>query len=195
MSRRTETRALKKLSTYITHPYMSASASTSIDPEVARAALQTNDTSKNDLMKEVGLIVQNIFDSAMGTRDVQSILNDGRMLQAFSQMVNRGNRLGLVIRLESSEVLRAAQTYITLLESLGVRAEALPHILENVTTQVMELYPEIANETERTLSTSQAVDIVNRWLERVAMRDPLLFSQLLGKIDIKKAMTKAKETP
>jgi len=186
-------RALKKLSTYITHPYMSASAS--IDPEVARAALQTNDTSKNDLMKEVGLIVQNIFDSAMGTRDVQSILNDGRMLQAFSQMVNRGNRLGLVIRLESSEVLRAAQTYITLLESLGVRAEALPHILENVTTQVMELYPEIANETERTLSTSQAVDIVNRWLERVAMRDPLLFSQLLGKIDIKKAMNKAKETP
>lgn len=184
-------RALKKLSTYMTHGYQTKTT----DPQPAEAALATSDAAKNDLMKEVGLIVQNIFDSAMGTRDVQSVLNDGRMLQAFSQMVNRGNRLGLVIRLEASEVLRAAQTYITLLESLGVRAETLPRILENVTVRVMQEYPEIANETERNLSTSQAVDIVNRWLERVAVRDPMLFRQLLNKIDMKKAMHKAKETP
>lgn len=185
-------RALKKLSSFMGGAY---AARSTIDPQVAQAAITTSDTSKNDLMKEVGLIVQNIFDSAVGTRDVQSILNDGRMLQAFSQMVNRGNRLGLVVRLESSEVLRAAQTYITLLESLGVRSQALPRILERVTVRVMQEYPEIANETERSLSTSQAVDIVNRWLERVAVRDPMLFRQLLGKIDIKKAMHKAKETP
>lgn len=190
-------RALKKLSTFVAKPSLSASEAVTSMTGIPTIASGPAPRSGGDLLKEVGSIVQNIFDSAMGTRDIRSILNDGRMLQAFSQMVNRGNRLGLVVRLESSEVLRAAQTYISLLESLNMRAEVLPRMLRNTVDQVMANYPEIANETEKTLSTSQAVDIVNRWLERVAVRDPLLFRQLLGKIDLKKtiqnAHTQAKE--
>lgn len=145
-----------------------------------------------DLMKEVGKIVQSMFDSALGTRDINQILDDGRMLSAFSQMVNKGNRLGLVINLESSEVLRAAQTYISLLETMGVMRKVLPKILEDVTARVRANHPEIVNETEYMPSTSQAVDTVNRWLERVAVKDPMLFRQLLQQIDIKKAINKAK---
>jgi hypothetical protein len=98
-----------------------------------------------------------------------------------------------VVRLESSEVLRAAQTYINLLDSLGVMTDVLPNILADVVTLVMQRYPEIINETERGVSTSQAVDTVNRWLERVAVRDPMLFRQLLGRIDLREAMNNAKE--
>lgn len=145
-----------------------------------------------DLMKEVGKIVQSMFDSALGTRDINQILDDGRMLSAFSQMVNKGNRLGLVINLESSEVLRAAQTYISLLETMGVMRKVLPKILDDVTARVRANHPEIVNETEYMPSTSQAVDTVNRWLERVAVKDPMLFRQLLQQIDIKKAIHKAK---
>lgn len=148
---------------------------------------------QRDLMKEVGYVVQNMFDSALGTRDVQSVLNDGRMLQAFNHMVNRGNRLGLVVQLESSEVLRAAQTFISLLEALGRRSKVLPYILSDVVNYVHTKHPEIINETERSVSASQAVDTVNRWLERVAVRDPLLFRQLLGRIDFREAMNNAKE--
>lgn len=183
-------RALKKLSTYLPgggqNPFGVSAAQTS-----QQAPTQGQRSHSNDLMKEVGYIVQNIFDSALGTRDVRGILNDGKMLQAFSQMVNRGNRLGLVVHMEASEVMRAAQTYIALLETLGCRAEVLPRILNNVTSRVRTQYPEIVNETERNLSTSQAVDIVNRWLERVAVKDPMLFRQLLHKIDLKKAMSNA----
>lgn len=187
-------RALKKLSTFI--PGMNSQME-ALMPQVPSATGDSSISVKkedNDLLKEVGRIVQSMFDSALGTRDVDQILNDGRMLNAFSQMVNRGNRLGLVIRLESSEVLRAAQTYISLLETMGCMRAVLPRILQDVTEHVRHVHPEIANETEYMPSTSQAVDIVNRWLERVAVKDPLLFRQLLQRIDFKKAMNKAKES-
>jgi hypothetical protein len=188
-------RALKKLSTFM--PRMANPAPYRASPTETGEANTTppasHDSSK-DLMKEVGRVVQNLFDSALGTRDVDEILQEGRMLQAFGQMVNRGNRLGLVVHLESSEVLRAAQTYISLLETLGYMQTTLPKILNNVTERVRVQHPEIINETERSISTSQAVDTVNRWLERVAIKDPMLFRQLLQRVDLKKAMNKAKET-
>jgi serine/threonine protein kinase len=187
-------RALKKLSTFVARPSFNAGEAlgqaTGL-PNIGSAPIKPG----SDLLKEIGSLVQNMFDSAVGTRDIRSILNDGRMLQAFNQMVNRGNRLGLVVRLESSEVLRAAQTYISFLEALNLRSEVLPRMLNNTVQGVMANYPEIANETEKALSTSQAVDIVNRWLERVAVRDPMLFSQLLSAMDIKKAMQNAEEKP
>lgn len=183
-------RALKKLSTLI--PGVGPSISFPI-PSTAERNSQPSQGQNIDLMKEVGRVVQNMFDSALGTRDINQILDDGRMIQAFSQMVNRGNRLGLVVNLESSEVLRAAQTYIALLESMGVMRQVLPKILTNVTMRVRQYHPEVINETERAVSTSQAVDTVNRWLERVAIKDPVLFHQLLKRVDLKKAMNEAKE--
>jgi hypothetical protein len=208
-------RALKKLSTFIpgaSHFQSVASAEPEPDkpaPTMGAFITQTaglqppvftvpapaepkKPAGSRDIMKDVGRIVQNLFDSALGTRDINQILDDGRMLSAFTQMVNKGNRLGLVINLESSEVLRAAQTYISLLEAMGVMRTVLPRILDDVTERVRKTHPEIVNETEYMPSTSQAVDTVNRWLERVAVKDPMLFRQLLQQIDIKKAIHKAK---
>lgn len=187
-------RALKKLSTFIPGMNNQMEAFMPAVPPATGDAAPRPTKEDNDLLKEVGRIVQNMFDSALGTRDMNQILNDGRMLNAFSQMVNKGNRLGLVIRLESSEVLRAAQTYISLLETMGCMRRVLPRILQDVTERVRQNHPEIANETEYMPSTSQAVATVNRWLERVAVKDPILFRQLLQRIDFKKAMNKAKES-
>lgn len=188
-------RALRKLSSFVNQSMSTSDAVA----EITNMLPDSNDTNKpekqGDLLKDIGVMVQNIFDSALGTRDIQSILNDGRLLQAFNQMVNRGNRLGLVVKLESSEVLRASQTYISLLDSLGYRANVLPQMLDNVVSEVLVRFPEIANETEKTLSTSQAIDIINRWLERVAVRDPMLFRQLLNKIDLKQAANQVEEKP
>lgn len=167
-------RALKKLSSLVPQ---------SIMPQAMQADADNGRTRGGDLMKEIGHVVQDLFDSATGTRDVRTILNSGRMLQAFGQLVNRGNRLGLVINLESSEMLRAAQTFISVLEGMGMRAELLPRILGKTVAVVEAEYPEIVNQTDMPPSMHQAIAIVNRWLERVAVRDPALFTQLVGKIN------------
>jgi serine/threonine protein kinase len=142
-----------------------------------------------DLMGEVSRMVQKIFDSALGTSDIRVIVAEGRFLQAFGHMVNHGNRLGLVVTMESSEILRTAQTYITLIESLDRRNQIIPRLLKETVRRVNSEHFDIIHQSDSPLSTSQAIDIVNHWLERIALRDPTLFRQLLKSIDLRSAIT------
>ncbi|HKU18949.1 MAG TPA: AarF/ABC1/UbiB kinase family protein [Candidatus Saccharimonadales bacterium] len=148
-------RALKKLSTLLPAP----------------AAGSKRKASGGDMMHEVAGMVQKMFDSALGTSDIRTIMNEGRLLQAFGHMVNRGNRFGLVVRMDSSEILRAAQTYIALVEALGRRGPVMPRLLQETVSRVSREHFDVIHQTDQALSASQAVHIVNRWLERIAARD------------------------
>lgn len=169
-------RALKKLSSITPGAQsLSRTAAKYVSPE------GQDPKQGGDLVSEIGRIVQSAFDSAAGTRDLRSLVEDGQLMHAFGQMVNKDNRLGLVIRLESSEVLRAAQTYIALLKSLD-RNDLYPTILARAVEAIERDHPDLVLVTDNPLSVSQAIGIINRWLERVALRDPMLFSQLLRRI-------------
>lgn len=137
--------------------------------------------------REVGKVAQETFSRVMGTKDIQPMLADGRILQIINQMINKDNRFGLVMRLEASEILRAAQTYITLVESLGRRGTVLPRVFTEVIVQVDANHPHLRHQQEDTMSVGDAVETVTSWLERVAERDPALFRQLMDRIKINKA--------
>lgn len=134
--------------------------------------------------KEVGKIAQETFSSAMGSQNLGPMLKDGRILQIINQMVNKDNRFGLVMKLEASEMLRAAQTYISLVEKLGRRGAVLPKVFERVVKQVEIEFPELRHEKEDSMSVAAALEIVSSWLERVAERDPALFQQLMTRIKL-----------
>lgn len=168
-------KALKKLSSV-------SSRASSVLETAANSQKQ-----ENSLTREVGRMMQQIMNSAIGTRDVREFLDDAKLLQVFNNMVNRGNRFGLVMRLESSEILRAAQTYMTLVDALGRRKVVLPNVFRNVVKRVEIEHPEIRTEGDEPMSITEALETINRWLERVAMRDPALFEQLMRKIRPEKA--------
>ncbi|HUB92997.1 MAG TPA: AarF/ABC1/UbiB kinase family protein [Verrucomicrobiae bacterium] len=169
-------RALKKLSSLT--PLQSLS-------NTAAQYLPTRSTgtspSSGDLVSEIGRIVQEAFDSATGARDLRKLVEQGQLIHAFGQIANKDNRLGLVVRLESSEVLRASQTFIAMLEALN-RNMLYANILAEAVDTIAREHPDIIHDTDDSLSASQAIAIINKWLERVALRDPVLFSQLLRRI-------------
>jgi hypothetical protein len=138
----------------------------------------------NDYTKAVGKIAEETFKKAVGVQDIRPLIEDGRILQMMNQMVNKGNRFGFVMRLDSSEILRASQTYITLVEALGRRKAVLPRVFREVIVRVEQEHPELLSQDEETVSISQALEIVSRWLERVAERDPALFSQLMKRVKL-----------
>jgi serine/threonine protein kinase len=168
-------RALKKMSTLM--------------PAGAREQASRIKQNNVDLMEEVSRLVQRIFDNALGTSDIRVIIAEGRFLQAFGHMVNRGNRLGLVVNMESSELLRAAQTYITLIESLERRNQIVPRLLSETVKRVAAEHSDLVHESDMPVSASQAIETINRWLERIALRDPALFRQLLTRINIRQTLT------
>ncbi len=160
-------RALRKLSNFVP----------------GERSMQTNFTA------EIGQIAQAALSEAVGTRNINSLVKDGRILQVINRMVNKDNRFGLVMKLEASEIIRAAQTYMTLVEALGRQSVVLPKVLRRVVEQVRQEHPELMHgNSEDSMSISDAIDTVSNWLERVAERDPKLFQQLLNKARGNKVM-------
>lgn len=143
---------------------------------------RTAEMAERDLVHEVGRMIQKIFQKVVGTSDVQAILDDARVLQIFNQIINKGNRFGFVMRFESSELLRAAQTYISTVDSLGLRKAVLPVVFTQVVGQIGHDHPEFTTNNDPALSISKSLEIINGWLERIATRDPALFRQLMSRL-------------
>ncbi|MDB5166354.1 MAG: protein 1, chloroplastic-like [Candidatus Saccharibacteria bacterium] len=140
----------------------------------------------DNLVNEVGKVVRNIMQSAIGTQDVKTIIREGRTLDLFNNVVNRGNRFGLVMRIESTEVLRAAQTYMALVNSLGRRDKVFAVMFETALNDIEKAIPDIRYQSDDAMTMNQAYETIHGWLERVASRDPDLFQELVAKVKIGK---------
>lgn len=139
--------------------------------------------------EKVGKIAQESFSRITGQQDIMPLVQDGRALVIINQMINKNNRFGLIVKVEASDILRAAQTYFTLIESFGRRNTVMPRVLMRVVNEISAEHPEIRHHNEETMSIHDAVQTVTSWLERVAERDPSLFSQLIARIKIKPDVT------
>ncbi len=153
-----------------------------------------------DYLNEVSAVAAQTFTEITGS-DVISMdfTKDQSVFMIINRLVNKGNRFGLVMRLEASDILRAIQTYTSLVSSLGRYQKVVPSVMNSVVADIRTLHPEIANDGDEQISIGDAIDIIMRWLERVAERDPALFRQLMTKIrssnksivDIKEAASHA----
>jgi hypothetical protein len=134
------------------------------------------------LPKQLGLVAESTFESATGKKvvDLQEGREDLALIEA-NKIFNEGNRFGLVMKLEDTAIMRSAQSYMTLLYSLGLYRKVLPKILTRVLEYVNERYPEVTQDSA-TVSLSDAIETVSSWLERVAEKDPQLFKLLSAKV-------------
>lgn len=139
---------------------------------------------KSNFTQEVGRIAQETFSNVIGTDDITPLIENGRIMQIIGQVVNKKNRFGLVMKIEASEILRASQTYMNLVESLGRRSVVLPQVFRRVVEYVHQNHQEMLHQNDDITTISEAIETVSSWLERVAERDPLLFSQLMAKIKL-----------
>jgi predicted unusual protein kinase regulating ubiquinone biosynthesis (AarF/ABC1/UbiB family) len=140
------------------------------------------EAANDDYVKSVGNLAKETFSSIVGTSDLKPLLENGRALQIINDMVNKDNRFGLTVHLESSEILRAAQTYISLIDVLGRRKVLMPRVFDGVVASVEQQYPDLKHQSDESMSIADALETVSKWLERVATRDPALFRQLMNRI-------------
>lgn len=134
-------------------------------------------------LKDVSMIAGEVFEQNVGTNMiVDDKKSDVGILMMINKAVNKGNRFGLVMKFENGEILRAAQTFSTLVQSLGRTNQVNPRAVEQVVRDVTRMYPEYLTASDNQTSISDAVETVLNWLERVANRDPVLFQKLADKV-------------
>jgi len=154
------------------------------------------DDKSNDLTRQMGLIAEANFKKEMGQEELDSALKNGNIIGTINQVVNSGNRFGVIVRLDDTEMLRAAQSYITLVDSFGLKSTILPDAFKEGLDYVAQERPDFTKETESNMSANRAMEIISKWLERVANRDPALFTTFMGKLknaETKKTSTKPTE--
>jgi hypothetical protein len=86
------------------------------------------------------------------------------------------------MKLENSDILRATQTFSTMISFLGRDKQVTPIVLDRVVHDVSSIHPEYLATHENNTSISDAVETIVNWLERVALRDPVLFQKLANKV-------------
>lgn len=147
-----------------------------------------------DYIEEVSKVAEETFIQATGTNLVSdNFNNDANALMQINKLVNKGNRFGLVMKLEATEVMRTIQTYTTLMTSLGVYKEVMGNILDRAVADIRETLPDVVKDEKDSISLGDALDTIMSWLERVADKDPLLFKQLAEKIRIGRSATLSQE--
>jgi hypothetical protein len=156
---------------------------------------QTADEAPKNLLKNVGGVVNDLLDHEEDTINMAETMSHGRLLRLFNQVINKGNRLGLNMRFDDTDLLRAAQTYMSTVEALGVRAEVLSVVFDQVVKE-QDTAQLDTNGIEKPVSISQALEIVNSWLERVATKDPALFRRFVSLVSpVERATVKGKKAP
>lgn len=136
-----------------------------------------------DYVNEISQIAAKIFSDATGSDIVQfDARTDAGVLTAVNKLVNKGNRFGLIMKLEATEMLRAIQTFTSMLSSLGLYSQVMSPTLKSAMEYIRQNFPEVVTENNNPIDLASALDTIASWLERVADRDPALFRQLAEKI-------------
>ena len=106
--------------------------------------------SSEDLTKTIGKLAKKAFTAHMKKSESSKVLSEPNMLKMINQVVNKQNRFGLVLTVQSSEILRAAQSYVSLVETLGREDHVLPAMFSGAVTKLKKDKPEL---TLRSLQT------------------------------------------
>ncbi len=138
-----------------------------------------------DLNKELSKAVESNFYEMSGGQDFKEIVRSPKAITLINKAANNNNKFGFIIKIESSELLRAAQSVINLMDSLGRYQAVIPGVYEKIIQEVEQSRPDLVRTQDDAMPTSQAIDIVTEWLERVADRDPALFQSLINKLRLK----------
>lgn len=134
-------------------------------------------------LSDVTNIAGDSFEELTGIREIANNPDsDKNMLLTANKIFNKGNRFGIVVKLENSDILRATQTFTSLVGALGRSQEVMGPAIEKVIETVKIQHPELMQSSKKETPLSEAIEIVTAWLERVAIRDPLLFQKLAKKI-------------
>jgi hypothetical protein len=132
------------------------------------------------LTKAIGRLANKTFMSRVKTSDSNAMMSDPNIIRLINKVVNDQNRFGIELSLESTEMLRAAQTYINLVESLGRKDQVLPVVFTKAIARLEHDHPELVIEKNSNMTVARAINIITKWLERVANRDPVLFRKLIS---------------
>jgi predicted unusual protein kinase regulating ubiquinone biosynthesis (AarF/ABC1/UbiB family) len=139
------------------------------------------------LVEAVGSSAQTIFDKLSGSERTQEFINNKRMIQLLTKVINDGNRFNIKLDNGNIAMLRSSIMFMTITQLIAHRAGTNKHeeVLRDTFKYIIDYVDQHGvknSQTEQNLSDEQATQFFADWAAGVADRDPLLFKQIAGGI-------------
>lgn len=134
-----------------------------------------------DIEAEVSKAATTAFVQNSRSVNVKQELFRGNIAQFFEKTINEGNRFGLNISFDGSVLMRAASTYMSIVDGFGYREEVIPGVFEDVIADIENSGITLESKPETT-EVSRAIEILSDWIEDITDRDPFLFRDLIIKM-------------
>lgn len=155
-------------------------------PELYRALQRINqllpaDQQSDDLARDIGEVAASGFERKTSPGRVEQMIKDGSIIKTINQMTNKDNRFGLIMRVESADMIRAAQTMLTLIESLNA-SQVMVNVFRRALADISDKAADAIHAEDSRMSVNTSIEVISSWLGRVAERDPTLFSVLSSKM-------------
>lgn len=111
---------------------------------------------------------------------IETLLKRKMIMKVLFFGVNRGNRFGFSFDLKSITLLKAGQTYLSLVGQFDHQAEVITRVVNDVVAYAQANLEKIVGEQPIQLSPTEALEILSTWFDKMARNDPWLASNLVG---------------
>lgn len=117
------------------------------------------------------------FETNKGHVNLAQLIDQGMVFRLVNNTINAGNRFAIELDVDGALVTKAAQMYMMVLHSLGMKRGVMRNVFAR-TIEAVENNPEIDLKPAPQPDIASAIETITRWLEKVAERDPLLYRRL-----------------
>lgn len=139
--------------------------------------LNQNDLAEQ-ILDEVGLKASESLQERVSDPAVSTMLGQYRMLAIFTQVINKNNRFGLRVVIDTPEFLRSTQIFLNLIHILGCDKRLIGRTFDRVIASY-----DFTTQTQGPNYDSQSIDSslhsVASWFERLQYSDPALYTNIM----------------
>lgn len=122
-----------------------------------------------------------IAEEVYGAPGTQNLLENKMIMKVLFFAINRGNRFGLTFDLKSIMLLKASQTYLSLVAQFDPKAHyVIGQVIDDVIQFTQANMDKLMTEEPIRLEPAVALEILSTWFDKMSRNDPWLMQQLIG---------------
>jgi predicted unusual protein kinase regulating ubiquinone biosynthesis (AarF/ABC1/UbiB family) len=112
---------------------------------------------------------------------INSMLEEKMIMKVLFFAVNKGNRFGLTIDLQSIMLLKAVHAYLTLMAQFDrYESVVITNVLNDVLAYAQQHMGQIAEAEAISLQPFEAIEILSTWFDKMSRNDPWLMQEIAG---------------
>lgn len=109
-----------------------------------------------------------------------SLLQGNRIMKALFFVVNKGNRFGLTIDLQSIMLLKSIHGYLSLIGPFDPECITLKCVLTDAVDYAQANIGTVADLAPLELEPSEALELLSNWFDKMSRNDPRLMQKIAG---------------